>query len=417
MGQAHRPRLAWVTPHGPEHVASRPRLSGMSHDSPLAQPTHAAPAVIVSAPVSPAVIPVPARAGRAAPVWLFAVLIVLLIALVAYVLTFLGVAASVIGLVLAVIPLAAVLFAVRIVDRWEPEPASLVIFAVAWGAIAAVAIALGVDIVLSLLLPGGESATREALATVVQAPVVEEFAKGLGVLLIFVFGRRAFDGPLDGVVYGALVGAGFAFTENILYFATSLIEGGVAETTFTFFLRGILSPFAHVMFTAVTGYMLGRAARAGATNTQALGPWVIGVAGAVALHALWNGSAMFSDFFTLYVTLQVPLFLGFVFGIVVLRREEARLTRARLGEYAAVGWFTPAEVDLLATPNGRRRAIAWARRLPGDRSAVMKNFISEATALAAARQRALTGRAPGAIEDERIYLARATATRAALFAP
>lgn len=387
----------------------------MSHDSPLAQAAYASPAVIASAPVSPAVIPVPARAGRTAPVWIFAVLIVLLIALAAYLLTFLGVAASVIGLVLALVPLVGVLVAVRIVDRWEPEPASLVIFAVAWGAIAAVAIALGVDIVLSLLVPG-DSPMREALSTVVQAPVVEEFAKGLGVLLIFMFGRRAFDGPLDGVVYGALVGAGFAFTENILYFATSLIEGGVAETTFTFFLRGILSPFAHVMFTAVTGYMLGRAARAGATNSQAVGPWVVGMLGAAALHALWNGSAMFADFFTLYVTLQIPLFLGFVFGIVLLRREEARLTRARLGEYAAVGWFTPAEVDLLATSNGRRRAVAWARTLPGDRSGTMKNFILEATALAAARQRALTGRDPGAIEDERVYLARATATRAALFA-
>lgn len=387
----------------------------MSHDSPLAQAAYASPAVIASAPVSPAVIPVPARAGRTAPVWIFAVLIVLLIALAAYLLTFLGVAASVIGLVLALVPLVGVLVAVRIVDRWEPEPASLVIFAVAWGAIAAVAIALGVDIVLSLLVPG-DSPMREASSTVVQAPVVEEFAKGLGVLLIFMFGRRAFDGPLDGVVYGALVGAGFAFTENILYFATSLIEGGVAETTFTFFLRGILSPFAHVMFTAVTGYMLGRAARAGATNSQAVGPWVVGMLGAAALHALWNGSAMFADFFTLYVTLQIPLFLGFVFGIVLLRREEARLTRARLGEYADVGWFTPAEVDLLATSNGRRRAVAWARTLPGDRSGTMKNFILEATALAAARQRALTGRDPGAIEDERVYLARATATRAALFA-
>jgi hypothetical protein len=71
-----------------------------------------------------------------------------------------------------------------------------------------------------------------------------------------------------------------------------------------------------------------------------------------ALHALWNGSALFADFFHLYVTLQVPLFVAFVLGIVALRREEARLTRARLSEYAAAGWFTPAEVDLLATPAG-----------------------------------------------------------------
>ena len=43
--------------------------------------------------------------------------------------------------------------------------------------------------------------------------------------------------------------------------AVSFIEGGPAETSTTFFLRGILSPFAHVMFTSVTGFALGLAAR------------------------------------------------------------------------------------------------------------------------------------------------------------
>ena len=55
----------------------------------------------------------------------------------------------------------------------------------------------------------------------VQAPIVEEVGKGLGLLLLFVTARRAFDGPVDGVVYGALIGAGFALTENIQYFAIS----------------------------------------------------------------------------------------------------------------------------------------------------------------------------------------------------
>ncbi len=104
---------------------------------------------------------------------------------------------------------------------------------------------------------------RDAFSAVVQAPIVEEFAKGLGVYLIFVTARRAFDGPVDGVVYGALVGAGFAFTENIQYFAISFIEGGVVDVSTTFFVRGILSPFAHVMFTSVTGFALGLAARRG----------------------------------------------------------------------------------------------------------------------------------------------------------
>ncbi|MFF2634066.1 PrsW family intramembrane metalloprotease [Microbacterium sp. NPDC058021] len=387
----------------------------MSYTSALAQPHPGHPADIAPAPASPPVLPVPSRKGRSAPIWIAGLLIVLLVALVAYLLTFLGTVASLLGMLLALVPLVGVLLAVRIADRWEPEPRSLVILAVAWGAIAAVAISLAVDLGITLVIGGDGSAARDVFSSVVQAPIVEEAAKGLGVFLIFALARRAFDGPVDGIVYGALVGAGFAFTENILYFATSLIEGGVAETTVTFFVRGILSPFAHVMFTAVTGYALGRAARRGASASAAMPAWLAGMAGAAVLHAVWNGSAVFADFFALYVTLQVPLFVLFIIGVVLLRREEARLTRTRLGEYAAAGWFSAGEVDMLATSAGRRRALAWARTLPGDRTATMKAFITDATALAAARERALSGRDPHASEDERVFLTRAVAARAALF--
>ncbi len=383
----------------------------MSFPSPLAQPDHAPATVPPTAAASRSLpVPVPSR-GRWALWSVGVVLIVLAACLVAYFLTFLGAAASVIAAVLALLPLAAVLTVIRIIDRWEPEPRGLIVLALAWGAVASVVIALGVDLLVTLVVGPG---VPDALSAVVQAPIVEEVAKGAGVLLIFAAARRAFDGPVDGVVYGALVGAGFAFTENILYFADSLITGGAADAATTFFLRGILSPFAHVMFTAVTGFALGLAARAGRRGAGALGRWSVGVVGAIVLHALWNGSATFADFFGLYVSLQIPLFAVFVFGVVLLRREEARLTRERLSDYADAGWFSRAEVEMLATRPGRTKAIAWARTLPGDRTAAMRRFIAEATALAAARQRVITGRDPRAAADELVYLERATAARRAL---
>lgn len=407
--------------YDPGAARQRPSLTPPEFASPLAQPRHAAPAAIVPPGTSPAPVQIPAgiapRRGRTATIWIGGVLVIVLVALVGYFLSAMGPWASLIGMLLALLPLAGVLVAVRIVDRWEPEPRGLLVLAVAWGAIAAVAIALGVDLVLSYVFGDGDSLFRDVMRTVVQAPVVEEFAKGLGVLLIFATARRAFDGPVDGIVYGALVGAGFAFTENIQYFAMSFIEGGAVETGWTFFMRGILSPFAHVMFTSVTGFALGLAARRGLSTGQSLGPWLTGLAGAIALHALWNGSALFGDFIVLYITLQVPLFIGFILGIVALRREEARLTRRRLGDYAAAGWFTPQEVDMLATSSGRKAALAWARTLRGDRTALMRTFITDATALAATRQRAITGRDPNAVAEERELLSKTAATRAAMFAP
>lgn len=357
--------------------------------------------------------PLPRR-GRRASLWLFALLAILLVALVGYFLTFLGTGASLIGMIVALVPFAVVLFAVRVIDRWEPEPRGLVVFAVAWGAIASVGIALLVDLGITLLVGRSDSVARDLFSSVVQAPVVEEAAKALGLLLIFVTARRAIDGPIDGIVYGALVGAGFAFTENIQYFAISYLDGGAGDLTATFFVRGILSPFAHAMFTAVTGFALGLAARRGATGGRALGALGLGLVSAIALHAFWNGSAMLGDFFALYLTLQVPLFSGFMIGILALRREEARLTHARLGEYAAAGWFTPQEVDMLATPAGRREALRWAKTLRTDRSPIMREFIADATALAAARQRAISGRDAAAAEDESVLLKRTAAARASL---
>ncbi|QIG41041.1 PrsW family intramembrane metalloprotease [Microbacterium sp. 4R-513] len=395
--------------------SDRARTPG-SFPSPLAQPSLTPPAPIATPTVSPAPLQAaaPARSGRSAPIWIGGILVILLIALVGYFLTFIGTGASLLGAILALIPLAGVLLAIRLIDRWEPEPRGLVIFALAWGAIAAVAIALGADLLIALVVGPRDTYAAEVFQTVVQAPIVEEFAKGLGVLIVYAIGRRAFDGPVDGIVYGALVGAGFAFTENIQYFAVSYLEGGVGEASTTFFVRGIMSPFAHVMFTSVTGFALGLAARRGATTGQAIGPWLMGLAGAILLHAFWNGSAVFTDFFSVYLMLQVPLFILFVIGILALRREESRLTRTRLGEYAAAGWFTPQEVDMLATPAGRKAGLNWARTLQGDRTPVMKRFIADATSLAMARQRAVTGRDPRAGEEERELLGRTAAARQAL---
>ncbi|MEZ3159844.1 PrsW family intramembrane metalloprotease [Microbacterium sp. BWT-B31] len=398
-------------------TSPRPSLTPPDFPSPLAQPHVALGAAIPAAVAAPVAVPITAaRKGRNAPIWISGVLVLVLIGLVAYFLNAIGPAASIIGMVLALVPLVGVFFAVRLVDRWEPEPVGLVVFAIAWGAIAAVAIALGVDLALSTVLGAIDSAAAEAFTAVIQAPVVEEIGKGLGVLIIFASARRAFDGPVDGVVYGALVGAGFAFTENIQYFAVSLIEGGVLDVSTTFFLRGILSPFAHVMFTSVTGFALGFAARLGYSTARAIGLWLVGLAGAIVLHGFWNGSAVFFDFFALYFTAQVPLFVLFIVGIIALRREEARLTRSRLGEYAAAGWFTVQEVDMLATGRGRKQALEWAATLRGDRRPIMRGFIADATALAAARQRAISGRDPNAAEDERALLERTVAARAALFA-
>jgi RsiW-degrading membrane proteinase PrsW (M82 family) len=337
-----------------------------------------------------------------------------------YLLLFLGPGVVVAGGILAFVPLAIVLLGLRWVDRWEPEPRSALIFAFLWGAGVSVVLALFVDAEVQSMIAssGGDPAAFEFIGAAVQAPIVEEFGKGLGVLLLFWFARRHFDGPVDGIVYAAAVAAGFAFTENIQYFGIALTESGgsIAGVGELFVIRGLMSPFAHVMFTAFTGLALGIAARR--TNGM-LGilAFALGLVPAVLLHAFWNGALFFvADFYGYYALVQVPLFAAVVGLVVMLRRAEVSLTQQRLSEYAAAGWFAPGEVPALATPAGRRTAMAWARTR--GLAPVMKRYIRDATRLALARHRIVTGRGElGAQADESVLLASILDARRALQGP
>lgn len=357
------------------------------------------------------------KPGRHVPWWIWVILGFVLLLVVAYFTAGLGQGASTLGFIMALVPLGIVIAGVYLIDRWEPEPLRLMIFALAWGGIVSIALTLLVAIVSDPMLPVGFDGIF--ISTVVRAPIVEELTKGLGLLLIMVIGKRALDGPVDGVVYGALVGAGFAFTENIQYFGVQFMVGGAESLGPIFFMRGIMSPFCHAMFTACTGFALGLAARRGRRGAEVLPMFFVGLLASIALHALWNGSTFVGDvstFYLLYAVIQFPLFVTFILVIRWLKIEEARLTRARLGDYAVAGWFTPQEVDMLATKPGRATAMHWARTLPGNRSKIMKRFITDATELAATRQRAISGRDPHAGIDEHVLLQRTMATRNQLLA-
>ena len=68
-----------------------------------------------------------------------------LLLVLAYLASFLGPGGLIVSLLLALIPLTAVLLAVRWIDRWEPEPRPALWFAFLWGAGVSVVTALVFD--------------------------------------------------------------------------------------------------------------------------------------------------------------------------------------------------------------------------------------------------------------------------------
>jgi RsiW-degrading membrane proteinase PrsW (M82 family) len=323
-----------------------------------------------------------------------------------------GVTGFVIGFIASLVPLSAVLLAVYFIDRWEPEPKRLLLFAFLWGALASIAVTMLIQPFFALAAAPPAGVDYRTFAVTVQAPVVEEFAKSLGLLLLLLLARKHFDGPVDGVVFAFTIAGGFAFTENILYFGRAIAESATpgADLAVVFFLRGVMSPFAHAIFTGTTGLILGFAARRWHTGMVVVA-FGVGLVPAMILHSMWN--SMGQNFLMQYIVVQVPIFVLAVVVIVLLRAAENRLTRQRLLEYAAAGWFTPPEVEMLATAGGRRSAVRWAKQF--GRGPQMKAFLQSATRLAFIRQRILSGRdVPAHQLDEHRQLAEIVARREAM---
>src|SRR5690606_25787913 len=131
--------------------------------------------------------------------------------------------------------------------------------------------------------------------TALGAPVAEELAKGLFVVLTLVRMRRIIDGVLDGLIVSGLVALGFAAMENVGYYAASYLgfdevpDSGAEMATATFVIRGLFSPFAHPLFTSAIGIAMGIAVHR-SSRFQQWALLAVGYVASVGLHALWNGA-------------------------------------------------------------------------------------------------------------------------------
>ncbi|MBS4876205.1 MAG: PrsW family intramembrane metalloprotease [Actinomyces sp.] len=166
------------------------------------------------------------------------------------------------------------------------------------------------------------------VTSVVTGPVVEETAKGIGVLALILAARKVLDRPAQGGVLGALVGLGFAWGEDIGYYVSAL-EDGMSGLWESFLARALLGAYAHAIFTGVFGYALAwavlRARNAIVGFLAAAGGFV----GALALHAQANGVGFLApeDSWNLtYGAIEIPVLVVSVALLVWgLRRHRATL--------------------------------------------------------------------------------------------
>jgi RsiW-degrading membrane proteinase PrsW (M82 family) len=236
---------------------------------------------------------------------------------------------------------------IRAIDLYEREEFKYVIPVFVWGFSAAVVVSLVFNTIFILALSAVVDAqVADLITAVLVAPVVEECAKGLALLIAFLVawlaslrrGYVEFSGVMDGIVYGSAVGFGFSIAEDLIYYVQFGEE--------TFVVRRIFGGFAHAAFTSLTGIGIG------------LIPWVrwgilkvllplLGLLGAIMLHATFNFTAtLFGPL--AYIILSFVL-LSYVLVIVIWLAVERWIIRRELLDEVAAGTISAGEYAILPT--------------------------------------------------------------------
>lgn len=201
--------------------------------------------------------------------------------------------------ILAVLPAVIICSWILYRDRHDKEPIILLILCFFAGVGSAFPAICMEEYGFSL----GITESGDALETFVLAFGVvgfsEEFVK-FACVMLFAYPWKAFDEPLDGIVYSVMVSMGFATLENLIY---SDIHGMQ-----TVLLRAVTAVPAHAAFAIFMGYHIGLA-RFSRSNSFKFQHLFLGFAGAVVLHGAY-------DFFLLQNNIPALSILALVILVI-----------------------------------------------------------------------------------------------------
>lgn len=250
-------------------------------------------------------------------------------------------------------------------DRYEREPFWLALVVFLWGGLGGTSLGCCFNTIgmIGATLLGGETVGL-VLGTTAIAPVVEEITKGL--VFVLLVATRRFDNETDGLIYGAATGLGFAAVENVSY-AWQSADQGTAFVVFVVFLRTFASALVHCVSSGIFGMAIGYAMHRSGWARWILWP-AIGLALAVANHAVWNGFAVAEQFQVLgdasFVLTPIALVILLaacvtMFGLTQfsLHREHKMIQRF-LADEAAQG-VIPAEHAAIIPYWLKRRKSGW----------------------------------------------------------
>jgi RsiW-degrading membrane proteinase PrsW (M82 family) len=336
--------------------------------------------------------------------------------------------------VLLLLYAAPVFILIYLLDLYEREPIPLLLASFVWGAIVATQLAGFANAGWGLVVArvgGPEFASQWTAA--LTAPLVEETLKGLGVVMIVLIARREVDDMMDGFVYGAVCGLGFAVVEDVFYFI-GVFGGSTSDVLRGFFVRVVASGFyGHVLYTGLVGMGIGYfvSRRSLVPARRRFGVLAALCAAAVAGHFIWNSPLL--DFYPsppwtgvewllvvgATAAKGLPLLVFVVVAVALARGRERRWLRSALAPEVGGSALSRIELDLLENPARRRRSRREMKLRAGAAAAtLLRRLQHEQIRLAVARTRADGAEASRSADASEVAVQRelCTALRAALLA-
>lgn len=238
-----------------------------------------------------------------------------------------------------------------LVDRWRPQRWLMWALALFWGGSVAAYLSLVVNswAATRLSIDANGNQLAGARAAIYVAPFVEEFFKATVLFLVAFLYRRRLTSKLSLISLAGLSAVGFAFTENIVYYARALVYGSMTASTgdvnaavaSLVQMRGLWTSFGHPLFTSMTAIGLAIGLRSRAKVARVLAP-VAGYLVAALMHMSFNTVASLfpdSNQKMVYFTTALPILGGVVFYAVIQVFREGRLIRNRLADYVMAGWL------------------------------------------------------------------------------
>ena len=222
---------------------------------------------------------------------------------------------SILLLALSLFPVVFLLVYIYRQDKYEKEPIGLLIRAFIGGMIC-----IPLDLLLVSLVHGVYYTEGVFYSAFIEAGLCEELCKFV-ILFLTIWWNKNFNEYMDGIVYAAFVGLGFACVENVLYVfgaGSESFGNGIS----TGIVRALLSVPGHFLFAVIMGYFFSMAKF---NEGGRIGYLLAGLFGAVLAHGLFDWLLMIESI--LNPIFGLVFFALFIWGDIRLWKIGVRYIR------------------------------------------------------------------------------------------